>query len=100
MSLVNNGPFKIAFGFGLGIMAANVFREVLPALQGVGRPLLKAAVKSGAILARNGQVKIAEFRETLADVRAEVELELNPVSPEIPVSEPFVSREEKHAEIM
>jgi hypothetical protein len=71
-----SGPAKIAFGFGLGVMAAEVVKEVLPAFRGLGRPLLKAAVKSGMILAENSRVKIAELRETIADVTAEAQAEM------------------------
>ena len=76
MSLFNNGPTKIAFGFGLGIMAAELVKELRPAFRGLGRPLLKAAVKSGVILAGDGREKFARFRETLADVTAEVQAEM------------------------
>ena len=71
-----NGPTKIAFGFGLGVMAARIAGQIVPAFRGLGRPLLKATVKSGMILARDAQVKIAEFREVLADVTAEAQVEL------------------------
>jgi hypothetical protein len=72
MSLLRSGPVKIAFGFGLGVMTAEVFKELMPVFRELRRPLLKAAVQSGEILARNGRMKLAEFQETLADVRAEV----------------------------
>ncbi len=71
-----SGSTKIAFGFGLGVVAAEVVKEVAPAFRGLGRPLLKAAVKSGLILARDGRSRLAEFRETLSDVTAEASAEL------------------------
>jgi Protein of unknown function (DUF5132) len=76
MNLWKSGPTKIAFGFGLGILAADVMKEILPAFHGLGRPLLKAAVKSGLILGQRGRVRLEQFRETLADVRAEVQVEM------------------------
>jgi len=74
-----SGPTKIAFGFGLGVVAAEIVKEVFPAFSGLGRPLLKATVKSGMILARKSQIRMAELRETLADVTAEAQAELDPV---------------------
>ena len=56
MSLWKSGPSKIAFGFGLGIMTAEVFKELIPVFRELRRPLLKAAVQSGEILARNGRI--------------------------------------------
>jgi hypothetical protein len=76
MNLLKSSPTKIAFGFGLGIVAADLFKEILPAFHGLGRPLLKAAVKSGAILSERGRVHMGQFRETLADVKAEVHVEM------------------------
>jgi hypothetical protein len=75
MAIFNSGT-KIAFGFGLGVVAAGVVKQILPAFQGLGRPLLKATVKSALILARDGRTRFAEFQETLADVTAEAETEL------------------------
>ena len=75
MSLFKSGS-KIAFGFGLGIMAAELAKELRPAFRGLGLPLLKAAVRSGVILAGDGREKFAHFRQTLADVTAEVQAEM------------------------
>jgi hypothetical protein len=72
MSLWKSGPSKIAFGFGLGVMTAEIFKELIPVFRELRRPLLKAAVQSSEILARNGRIKLAELRETLADLRAEI----------------------------
>jgi len=77
-----SGSIKIAFGFGLGVAAAGLVKEIRPAFRGLGRPLLKATVKSGMILASNGRVKVAELKETLADVAAEAEAELRSEQPE------------------
>ena len=99
MSLFS-GPTKIAFGFGLGVMAAKLVKEVLPAFRGVGRPLLKAAVKSSVILAHNGRLKFAEFRETVADMSAEAEAELNPASTQPQTARHFGSEPKQNAEVM
>ncbi len=72
-----SGSTKLAFGFGLGVVAAGALKDVLPAFRGLGRPLLKATVKSGLILARDSRFQIARFREALADAAAEAEAELS-----------------------
>ncbi len=100
MSMFNNGPTKIAFGFGLGVIAAGVVKEILPAFRGLGRPLLKATVKSGLILARDSRVRFAEFRETLADVTAEAESELAAVPAQVAVNQPVTSELKQNIEVM
>ncbi len=95
-----SGSTKIAFGFGLGVAAAGALKEVLPVFRGLGRPLLKATVKSGLILARNTRTKVAEFRETLADVAAEAHSELSAEDPENIINEPFAEAPKQTAGIM
>jgi Protein of unknown function (DUF5132) len=93
-----SGPTKIAFGFGLGIMAAELAKEIMPAFRGLGRPLLKATVKSGVILARNGRERLAGFRETVEDVTAEVMAEMEMAQPEPETSQdPAVTPIAKHS---
>ena len=87
MSLFHSGPTKIAFGFGLGVMTAGMMKAVPPAFRGV-------------ILARDGNVKYAEFRETLADVTAEVEAELAQTPPEMQLHKPFAAAPKQNAELM
>jgi len=78
------GPTKIAFGPGLGIVAGEVLRDVLPAFRGLGRPLLKATVKSGLMLAQDSRLMLAEFRQVLTEVAAEAKIELAREESEIP----------------
>ncbi len=94
------GPSKVAFGFGLGVVAAGVLKEILPVWRGVGRPLLKATVKSGLILAAHGRSRFEEFRETLADVTAEAQSELRQESAEFQSHEPFTEAPKQNAGIM
>jgi hypothetical protein len=94
-----NGPVKVAFGFGLGVAAAGIVKEILPAFRGLGKPLLKATVKSGLILAREGSVKIAEFKETLSDVAAEAEAELRQEEPQFQTAPPFTPEPKAKAEM-
>ncbi len=95
-----SGSTKIAFGFGLGVAAAGAVKEILPVFRGVGRPLLKATIKSGMILARNGRAKLAEFRETLADVAAEAQAELAAEPPEPVLNQPVPESRKQAAGIM
>ncbi len=74
MPLFNNS--KILLGFGLGIAAAGVARQVAPAFRGLGRPIAKATVKSGLILMDRGRVRLAEIRETVGDLAAEARAEM------------------------
>lgn len=101
MSLLKSGPVKIAFGFGLGVMTAELFKELAPVFRELRRPLLKAAVQSSEILARNGRIKLAEFREALADVKAEMQGQA-PDQPqqEAPFEEPLAHAQEHASEIM
>ncbi len=91
---------SIAFGFGLGVAAAGVVKQIMPAFRGLGRPLLKATVKSGLILARDGRLKLAEFRETLADVAAEAATELNQPTAQEPPFEGFSDAKKQAAGVM
>jgi hypothetical protein len=95
MALLNSSPSKIAFGFGLGLMTAELFKELMPVLRELRRPLLKAAVQSGEILARNGRIKLAEFRETLADVKAEVQAQ-QPFEAAQPPLDDALASDKKH----
>lgn len=94
------GSTKMAFGFGLGMMAAEAFREVLPAFRGTGRPLLKAAVKSGIILAQNSRAKLAELRETLASVAAEARAEMPGAAGDVVPDQRFTEKAKAAAGIM
>lgn len=99
MAIFNSGT-KIAFGFGLGVVAAGVVREIRPAFQGLGRPLLKATVKSALILARDGRTRLAELGETLADVTAEAQTELDRASAGVKFQEKAAEAKKQAAGIM
>jgi hypothetical protein len=95
-----SGATKVAFGFGLGVVAAEAIKDALPAFRGLGRPLLRAAIKSGHILARDSRLKLAEFREVLADVNAEVRAELALGTEEAQPAEPFTAARKQAPGIM
>jgi Protein of unknown function (DUF5132) len=82
-----SGSIKIAFGFGAGVVAASALKDVLPAFRGLGKPILKATVKSGLILARDSRTRLAAFREAVADAAAEAQTELASDSEPVPVQE-------------
>lgn len=90
-----SGSIKIAFGFGAGIVAASALKDVLPAFRGLGKPILKATVKSGLILARNSRTRVAAFREAVADAAAEAQAELASDAEAVPVQE--FTKASKHA---
>ncbi len=75
---------------GLGLVAAEVLKDVLPAFRGLGRPLLKATVKSGLLLAQGSRLKLAELRQVLTEVAAEAKTELAREESEIPPAQPYV----------
>ena len=90
---------KLLF-FGLGVLAAKVLKDTGPAFWAAGRPLLKATVKSGLILAREGRVRIEEFRETLADVTAEAREELAHEEVEVPPTQTLTPEKQEAAGVM
>jgi hypothetical protein len=89
-----------AFGVGLGIVAAEVLKDVLPAFRGLGRPLLKATVKSGLMLAQDSRLKLAEFRQILTEVAAEAKTELAREESEVPPARPHANTAQAGAGVM
>lgn len=66
----------LALGFGLGLAAAAAFPGLAPAIRGVGRPLVKSAIRAALVAADGGRERLAEMQETLEDLIAEVQHEL------------------------
>lgn len=95
-----SGSTKIAFGMGLGLVAAEVLKDVLPAFRGLGRPLLKATVKSGLMLAEDSRLKLAELRQVLTEVAAEAKTELAREESEIPPAQPYAKAAQRAAGVM
>jgi hypothetical protein len=75
MALFNGGRGLLA-GIGIGVLAAAVGRRIAPAFAGLGRPVAKAAIKSGLILYDRGRVQFAVMRETFDDLAAEARVEI------------------------
>jgi hypothetical protein len=69
-------PMGIAIGIGATVFATAVI-PVLPVLAKAARPMARAAIKSGLLLAERGRELIAEVSEELEDVIAETKAELS-----------------------
>jgi hypothetical protein len=76
MALLENDQKRVLIGVGIGLAAAGLVRELIPVFRGVGRPLLKATIKSSLVLFEKGREKAAEFSETIEDLMAEARAEL------------------------
>jgi hypothetical protein len=75
MALFDNG-LKIGTPILVGLGALLLAPVVLPAAGGIAKPLVKAAVKSGLLLAQKGRELLSEAMESLEDITAEVKAEL------------------------
>jgi hypothetical protein len=63
-------------GLAIGLGAAIVAPVALAALSGIGRPLARAAIKSGIIVYEKGRETLAEFGEVMEDLVAEARSEI------------------------
>jgi hypothetical protein len=80
MGLLDSGlKGNVMLGLAIGIGAAVLGPAVLPALAGVAKPLLKAAIKSGLLLYEKGKETAAELSEVVEDVVAEAKAEMEDV---------------------
>lgn len=66
-------PIKVV---AVGVAALALTPLLVPVLAGVGRPLARAAVKTGLVLAEKGREVAAEMGEVLDDLAAEARAEL------------------------
>lgn len=71
-------PIKsdLAKGLAIGVAAAVVAPIALSALYGVGRPLARAAFKTGVLFYEKSRETMAEFGEVVEDLVAEARAEL------------------------
>ncbi len=77
MGLLDDGlKGSVVTGLAVGIGAIVLAPAVLPALAGVAKPLLKAAVKSGIVLFEKGKETAAELSEVVEDIVAEARAEM------------------------
>ncbi|MGZ5075775.1 MAG: DUF5132 domain-containing protein [Methylobacter sp.] len=68
-------PLGIAIGVGATVLATTII-PALPALARTARPAIRAAIKSGILLAEKGRELAAETNEQLEDIFAEAKAEL------------------------
>jgi hypothetical protein len=76
MGLFNDEQRNLLIGAGIGLAAAGLLRSSAPAFRSIGRPLAKAAIKSGLNLFDKGREKLAQFGEVFEDLVAEARAEL------------------------
>ena len=75
MALFDNG-FKVGTPVLIGLGVLVLAPVILPAAASVLKPLVRSAVKGGALLAARGRLLMAEAAENLADLGAEIREEL------------------------
>jgi hypothetical protein len=66
---------RIFLGVVVGIAAAGIVKGLAPAFKGLGRPLAKAAIKSGLLVYETGRETLAQIGEVVEDLVAEVKAE-------------------------
>ena len=75
MALIEDG-LKMGTPVLVGIGAILLAPVVLPVVGSALKPLIKATVKSGLLLAQKGRELVSEALESLEDITAEVKAEL------------------------
>ncbi len=75
MGLFDDGR-KLLAGGAIGLGAIVLAPVVAGVVVSLGKPLLKAAIKGGILLAEKGKVAAAEAVETMEDLVAEAKAEL------------------------
>jgi hypothetical protein len=76
MALIENGKGGFLLGLTVGLGVALVTKGVVPALRDVGKPLAKAALKSGWLFFEKTRESLAELTEEVEDLVAEVQAEV------------------------
>lgn len=77
MALLNGNERKILLGISIGVASASLARGIGSAFRGLGRPMLKATVKSGILLFDKGRESLAQFKEVIEDLAAEARAEID-----------------------
>ena len=75
MGLFDNG-LKIGAGVAIGLGVLILVPAIAPAVAAVVKPVAKASTKSGMLLFEKARELIAEAKESLEDLAAEVHAEL------------------------
>lgn len=74
MNFLKNGG-QMGFGIALGIGATMLIPTLSKVVAGAARPLMKESMKGGMYLTEKGKVLLAEAKESLEDLSAEVKSE-------------------------
>jgi uncharacterized protein (DUF1697 family) len=90
MALIN-GKGSLLAGLALGVGVAVVGRNLFPAIREAGRPLAKAALKSGWLFFEKTRETLAELAEGAEDMVAEVQAEVE-AETEAPVAAAAVTK--------
>ena len=75
MGLFDNG-FKLGTGLAVGIGTVFLAPVIVPVVGQIAKPMVKATIKGGLLLAHKGRQMIAEAVETVEDLAAEAKAEL------------------------
>lgn len=75
MALLEEGTGKVLGGIVIGVGVSWLAREFLAPFAGAARPLAKAGIKSGILMAERGKDTLARIGETVDDLVAEVKAE-------------------------
>jgi Protein of unknown function (DUF5132) len=85
MAILEDEQRTLVIGMVAGVAAAGLTKFLVPAFSDVGRPVLKAMIKTGLIAYERGREALAHagetFEDLLAESRAEIERELTPPRP-------------------
>jgi hypothetical protein len=76
MALFDSEGRNLLFGVALGVGATLFLRDILPGFKGAGRPLAKAALRSGMTTFDKARESLARLGEDWEDLVAEVRSEL------------------------
>jgi hypothetical protein len=75
MAIFSEKQIGTFWGFSLGIAAVMISRKLFPAMKDAGRPITKAAIKSGIAAYGKMRLAAAQFGETVEDIVAEAVME-------------------------
>jgi len=84
MALLDELENNVVLGVAAGIGAALAAPILLPAVVRVARPLLKGAMRAGIVFYDRGRETVAEVREQMEDMAAEVRAEMDHAEPATP----------------
>jgi hypothetical protein len=84
VAIIEDKSRMLLLGIAVGVAAATVGREFFAPVRRLGRPLAKAAVRSGIAAVERGRVGAALVGEHVSDLVAEVAAERQQAASETP----------------